>query len=196
MPTLAQPRLNRSFVLRYDHAHETVSVETSDSDADFDAQIDAVIAARNSGPASSGVIRFEQSAHPVDVSDDITNDNTRVHQNSDQESVIRNQSDGRGMGNDHMDVNGISGIGRTQAAGGIRPADQIDTPATSALAPQDEVQISAAAQSLDELSRTADVRMERIAQIQQEIAEGIYDSDEKLDAALDRFLDAYGLNDD
>jgi negative regulator of flagellin synthesis FlgM len=196
MPTLAQPRLNRSFVLRYDHAHETVSVETSDSDADFDAQIDAVIAARNSGPASSGVTRFEQSAHPVDVSDDITNDNIKVHQNSDQESVIRNQSDGRGMGNDHMDVNGISGIGRTQAAGGIRPADQIDTPATSALAPQDEVQISAAAQSLDELSRTADVRMERIAQIQQEIAEGIYDSDEKLDAALDRFLDAYGLNDD
>lgn len=164
MPTLAQPRLNRSFVLRYDRAHATDSVEINDADAKLDAEIAAILASKGMTPKCNG----PEFGGPACS----------------------------GTGNDRMDVNGISGVGRAQPLGGVRPTQDIESPATSALAPQDEVQISSAAQAMDELSQTADVRMERIKQIQQEIADGVYDSDEKMDAALDRFLDAYGLNDD
>ena len=154
MPIVAQPRLNRSFVLRYDHAHETVSVDKDDVDEELEAQIDSILG-------------------------------------SDRETP-----DSLGLGDDHMDVNGISGVARAQTLGGVAPAQDIETPATNALSPQDEVQISSAAQAMDELSRTADVRMERIAQIKQDIADGVYETEERMNAALDRFLDAYGLNDD
>jgi anti-sigma28 factor (negative regulator of flagellin synthesis) len=164
MPTLAQPRLNRSFVLRYDQPHATDSEESDAADKEFDAQIDAIISLKSS----------------------VVNSRGADYRDADQSEA----------GDDHMDVNGISGVGRAQPLGGVRPTHEIETPAASALAPQDEVQISSAAQAMDELSQTADVRMERIKQIQQEIADGVYDSEDKMDAALDRFLDAYGLNDD
>lgn len=100
-------------------------------------------------------------------------------------------------GSDHMDVNGISGVGRAAPLSGARPAAGVETPApTDALAPQDEVQISSEARKLDELSRTSGVRQERIEQIRQEIADGTYDTPEKLDAALDKFLGKYGLSDE
>ncbi len=96
-----------------------------------------------------------------------------------------------------MDVNGISSVGKANALGAARPAPPVETPpATDALAPQDEVQISSSARMMDELSRTSGVRQERIEQIRQEIADGSYDTPEKLDAALDKFLDKYGLSDE
>ncbi len=96
-----------------------------------------------------------------------------------------------------MDVNGISSVGRTSALGAARPAPSVEaSPAADALAPQDEVQISSSARMMDELSRTSGVRQERIEQIRQEIADGSYDTPEKLDAALDKFLDKYGLSDE
>ena len=101
---------------------------------------------------------------------------------------------GRG---DHMDVNGISGVGPAKPLGAARPAAGIETPAgADALAPQDEVQISSSARKMDELSRTSAVRQERIEQIQQDIADGKYDTPEMLDKALDKFLDKYGMSDD
>lgn len=100
-------------------------------------------------------------------------------------------------GSDHMDVNGISSVGRASPLSAARPAGGVETPAaTDALAPQDEVQISSSARMMDELSRTSAVRQERIEQIQREIAEGTYDTPENLDAALDKFLDKYGLSDE
>ena len=96
-----------------------------------------------------------------------------------------------------MDVNGIGSVGKPNALGAARPAPLVETPpATDALAPQDEVQISSSARMMDELSRTSGVRQERIEQIQQEIADGKYDTPEKFDAALDKFLDKYGLSDE
>lgn len=141
MSTETQPRLNRTFVLRYDTRHELVSDE---DDSDW-AEIEALFSA----------------------------------------------------GSDHMDVNGISSVGRTSALGAARPAPSVEaSPAADALAPQDEVQISSSARMMDELSRTSGVRQERIEQIRQEIADGSYDTPEKLDAALDKFLDKYGLSDE
>ena len=100
-------------------------------------------------------------------------------------------------GSDHMDVNGIGGVSRAQAPSAPKPAQSVESPASAdALAPQDEVQISAEARKLDELSRTSAVRQERIEQIRQEIADGTYDTPEMLDKALDKFLDKYGLSDE
>ena len=100
-------------------------------------------------------------------------------------------------GSDHMDVNGIGSVSRPNALGAARPVTGVETPPSAdALAPQDEVQISSAARQMDELSRTSGVRQERIEQIRQEIADGSYDTPEKLDAALDKFLDKYGLSDE
>lgn len=183
MSTLTQPRLNRSFVLRYDHAHETDSVEGNNADEKFDAEIDAILLSKGMLPQSSNILSSPSSDGLSPLS-------------SKDLSASNGLSQCGAAGSDHMDVNSISGVGRAQPLGGIRPTQEIDTAATNALAPQDEVQISSAAQAMDELGQTSDVRMERIRQIQQEIADGVYDSEEKLDAALDRFLDAYDLNDD
>lgn len=144
MFTQLQPRLNRSFVVRYDMSHGLVS-----------------------------------EADEVDGVDSFTEIKARLT-----------------AGSDHMDVNGIGGIGRTAPLNATRPAGSIDAPAADALSPKDEVQISDAARMMDELNRTSGIREERIAQIQQEIADGSYDTDEKLDAALERFLDKYGFGDE
>lgn len=96
-----------------------------------------------------------------------------------------------------MDVNAIGGVGRAQPLNAAKPAASVESPTSAdALAPQDEVQISAEARKLDELSRTSAVRQERIEQIRQEIADGTYDTPEMLDKALDKFLDKYGMSDE
>jgi len=43
---------------------------------------------------------------------------------------------------------------------------------------------------LDQLSQTGDIRQERIAQIKAAIADGTYDTDEKLEAAFMRMFSA------
>ena len=99
-------------------------------------------------------------------------------------------------GGDDMDVHGISGAGAAAPLGATRATSGIDSSAaTDALAPQDEIQISSSARMMDELSRTTAVRQERIEQIQQDIADGKYDTPDLLDKALDKFLDKYGLSD-
>ena len=50
--------------------------------------------------------------------------------------------------------------------------------------PKDAVEISSAGQLLDKLSKSPEIRAERLAQIKADIASGHYDTDEKLEAAL------------
>ncbi len=59
-------------------------------------------------------------------------------------------------------------------------------------APRDEVEISEMGQLLESISTIPEMRFERIAQIRSEIARGAYDSDAKLQAALERLLDEIG----
>ncbi len=54
--------------------------------------------------------------------------------------------------------------------------------------PNDAVEISSAGQLLDKLSKSPEVRAERLAQIKASIASGNYDTDEKLEAALMNLL--------
>ena len=64
------------------------------------------------------------------------------------------------------------------ASGGMTPVDQLDfSPEAQAILAGGEVESSG--------------RTERIAQIRREIADGSYDSPERMTAALDRFIDIY-----
>ncbi|MHC4398227.1 MAG: flagellar biosynthesis anti-sigma factor FlgM [Planctomycetota bacterium] len=57
---------------------------------------------------------------------------------------------------------------------------------------QDELEISDAAQLVDQIRELPEVRQERINQIRAQIADGTYETDEKLQIALGRMLDEIG----
>jgi flagellar biosynthesis anti-sigma factor FlgM len=75
-----------------------------------------------------------------------------------------------------------------QSAAGAKP--QVPAPSKSS----DAVEISSAGQLLDKLSKSPEVRAERLAQIKASIAAGEYDSDDKLEAALMNLLQSIVLN--
>jgi len=96
-----------------------------------------------------------------------------------------------------MDVNGINSVGRAYPVSQPKPVNPLP-PATNTQAPtpRDEVEISSAGKMLDNLSRASSLREERIAQIKAAIADGTYDTPEKLELALDRLLQQHGLGDE
>jgi negative regulator of flagellin synthesis FlgM len=57
---------------------------------------------------------------------------------------------------------------------------------------QDELEISDAARLVEQVNQLPDVRQDRIDRIRAEIAEGTYETDEKLDIAVGRLLDEIG----
>ncbi len=57
---------------------------------------------------------------------------------------------------------------------------------------QDEVQISEAGRMIGQVQDMPDVRWDRVNQIWAQIAEGTYETDEKLEIALGRLLDEIG----
>jgi negative regulator of flagellin synthesis FlgM len=57
---------------------------------------------------------------------------------------------------------------------------------------QDELQISDAAQLIDQAQQLPEIRQERVDAIRARIAEGTYETQEKLDIALERLLDELG----
>ena len=64
-------------------------------------------------------------------------------------------------------------------------AEQVGpTPST-----QDEVQISTAGRLVDLANQAPDIRQDRVSSIRAQIAAGTYESPDKLDVALNRFLD-------
>lgn len=100
-------------------------------------------------------------------------------------------------GRDDMDVRGIGSVSATPSVRSVggSPAAR-DVKASPVSAPRDELSISSAGKMLDQLSQNSDVRAERIAQIKEAIANGTYDTDEKLEAALSRMFDALGVDAD
>jgi negative regulator of flagellin synthesis FlgM len=55
--------------------------------------------------------------------------------------------------------------------------------------PRDHVEISPLGRMLDGISGLPEIRHERVEEIRQQIAAGIYETPEKLEMALDRMLD-------
>ena len=57
---------------------------------------------------------------------------------------------------------------------------------------QDELQISSEGDMLSKLSEIPDIRQDKVAALRAAIADGSYETDEKLSGALDRLLDEIG----
>ncbi len=96
-----------------------------------------------------------------------------------------------------MQITNSFGIGSASSIQGTNRSNAIAQPAalensSSILNPQDQVEFSPEAQAIlaGEGAETEN-RTERIAEIRRQIADGSYDTDEKISAALDRFLDVY-----
>jgi negative regulator of flagellin synthesis FlgM len=98
----------------------------------------------------------------------------------------------RQVGSADMDVQGPGSVQRpssvqrslpTGPAKPVGPASSTPVPT-----PNDAVEISSTGQLLDKLSKSPEVRAERLAQIKADIASGKYDTDEKLEAAMMNLL--------
>ena len=59
----------------------------------------------------------------------------------------------------------------------------------SATAPVDQLDLSAEAQLISQSNSTNNIRMDRVADLRAQIAQGQYETPEKLDAAVTRLLD-------
>lgn len=81
-------------------------------------------------------------------------------------------------------VHGAQAIHAPHAARAAEP-QQASAPA----APRDQLDISAAGQMLDAIRELPDIRQDRVQQLRAAIADGSYETADKLDMALERLLD-------
>ena len=95
----------------------------------------------------------------------------------------------------------VSGLGSVQGAGPVRPATSANATsagkpleAPAATTPKDELELSAVGVAMDRVGETPEMRAERLAQIKEAIDNGSYETDEKLDAALSRMFDSFGID--
>lgn len=89
-----------------------------------------------------------------------------------------------------MQINGPARIDRAQS---ISKPHRVAAPSPKATAtPTDQLDISQEADLVGRVHELPDVRTERVAQIRAEIASGAYETEDKLDLALERLLDEFG----
>lgn len=101
----------------------------------------------------------------------------------------------RQVGSADMEVQGSGSVQRSTPIGPAKPVRSSVKPETSVPAsPKDAVEISSAGQMLDKLSKSPEVRAERLAQIKAAIDAGQYDTEEKLEAALMNLLQSIVSN--
>lgn len=98
-----------------------------------------------------------------------------------------------------MQIYGPYRVSTAQAADTSSRPSASRTPAAGkpSTSPVDQLDISSAAGEVNRLTGasstegTSDIRVDRVADIRRQIASGSYDTPEKMDAALDKFLDQY-----
>lgn len=97
-----------------------------------------------------------------------------------------------------MQIYGPFRVSTTQATGATGPANRAQNPAETAAKPRasqaDQLDLSAA-NRLDQSNAIAgggEIRIDRVAQLRREIADGSYETPAKMDAALDNLLDQLG----
>ncbi len=89
---------------------------------------------------------------------------------------------------------GINSVQSTSQIGQVAPNSELNSVGDTAMnMPVDRLDLSAetGVQSVNAVSATSgdDMRLERIAEIRRAIADGTYDTEERMSAALDRFLE-------
>ena len=89
-----------------------------------------------------------------------------------------------------MEVNGSGSISSPLPIN--RPTVQTQVAPTKPVAPttpQDEVEISAAGRTMEDLTSSTGLHAERLAQIKASIDDGTYENQEKFDIAMSRLMD-------
>lgn len=88
-------------------------------------------------------------------------------------------------------VSTASPIGGAQRLPAQKPVDATTAPKSSA--PIDKLDLSNHVNRLDATSQSSgsDIRVDRVADLRRQIASGNYDTPEKMDIALSRFLDDF-----
>ncbi|MBX3412106.1 MAG: flagellar biosynthesis anti-sigma factor FlgM [Pirellulales bacterium] len=84
----------------------------------------------------------------------------------------------------------VHGPQQVSAPHSVRAAEA--TQSTSSVRGGDEVAISDAGQLLAQIRDLPEMRMDRVAELRAAIAGGAYETDDKLDAALENLLDEIG----
>ena len=94
----------------------------------------------------------------------------------------------------------VNGPGSLFNAFPVRPTGSVpnvEKPAgAKSNGPNDDVEISAVGKMFNRLSQSPKVRAERLTRIKAEIDAGIYETPEKLEAALLKMMNEIGLNDE
>ncbi|ADV63156.1 Anti-sigma-28 factor FlgM family protein [Isosphaera pallida ATCC 43644] len=90
-----------------------------------------------------------------------------------------------------MEIHGAGGLQGPQPITPRLAAQPAETtaPAATSQVPRDQVEISSLGQILEGIHRLPEIRFERVEEIRRQIAEGNYETPEKLEIALDRLLD-------
>lgn len=92
-----------------------------------------------------------------------------------------------------MQINGsfsIHGAQSIQPQSDIAPVEEVKVSETS-IQPTDELDLSSETTMLSRIHNVPDVRMDRVAEIRAQIANGTYETSEKLDLAVGRMLDEF-----
>src|SRR5207245_1505656 len=87
-----------------------------------------------------------------------------------------------------MDVGGASGVGGAGRIEGARNIDKPKPPASIAQPAADKVELSNHAKIISDALSLPSVRADKIDEVKKLIQSGQFDTDARLDAALDRFL--------
>ncbi|MBM4005511.1 MAG: flagellar biosynthesis anti-sigma factor FlgM [Planctomycetes bacterium] len=89
-----------------------------------------------------------------------------------------------------MRIQGPSFVHNAQPLNGPhRPIPESASGSPASAQPVDELSISAEGAAISQTRGSADIRADRVARIRAEIASGTYETDAKLDAAVERLLD-------
>ena len=88
-----------------------------------------------------------------------------------------------------MHIHGTSQVHGTHGVKGPHSNSRAsDAKPSKSSSPTDQVEISPAGEAAAQAAETGEIRTDLVARVRQEIASGTYETPEKLDAALDRFL--------
>lgn len=89
-----------------------------------------------------------------------------------------------------MEIRGLGSAGSSLPVSPLQPAraSALEGPAQT-LRGSDQVEISDMGRILDEISRLPDIRHQKVAEIRQAIASGVYETADKIDTAVERLLE-------
>lgn len=88
-----------------------------------------------------------------------------------------------------MQIYGPSGVHGAQPVSAPHTRRVEGPQQTASAQPQDTLEISSSASFVDQVHQLPDVRSDRVAALRAAIADGTYETPDKLDAALSRMLD-------